>query len=145
LQLISKIRKVNQSVKIVYTVSPVRHWKDGALNNTLSKAHLRIACEKAVHSTDKCFYFPAYELMLDDLRDYRFYGPDLVHPTALAVDYIWEKFQDAFMDGNTAELNEQFEKLSRLKNHRSESEEHHNRLQRVEDEWQKLSRLARKK
>ncbi len=95
-QLVQAIKKINAKAIVVFTVSPVRHLKDGFVENQLSKAHL-IA---SVHSVLKCTeatYFPAYELMMDELRDYRFYEADMVHPNALAVSYIWEKFKASWL------------------------------------------------
>ena len=92
---ISAIKSINPNVKFIFTVSPVRHIKDGFVENTLSKAHLI----SAIHSTDKSQftthnYFPSYEIMMDELRDYRFYAEDMLHPSTIAIDYIWEKFKE---------------------------------------------------
>lgn len=93
---ISTIRSINPEVKFIFTVSPVRHIKDGFVENTLSKAHLI----SAIHSTDNSQftthnYFPSYEIMMDELRDYRFYAEDMLHPSQVAIDYIWERFKEA--------------------------------------------------
>ncbi len=94
------IHHLNPSATILFTISPIRHLKDGFVENTQSKAHL-IA---AVHDflSDKlltgCFYFPSYEIMLDELRDYRFYTPDMLHPNTTAIQYIWEKFNHVWMN-----------------------------------------------
>lgn len=85
-------------LNIIFTVSPVRHLKDGFEGNTLSKATLHLAVEKICADLERCYYFPAYELVCDDLRDYRFYASDLVHPSDSAIEYIWEVFCDTFLD-----------------------------------------------
>lgn len=97
---ITKLREVNAQLKIIYTLSPIRHLSDGAENNSLSKAILRLAIEKLCAITQS-YYFPSYELLLDDLRDYRFYANDLCHPSQQAIDYIWEKFEEVFFNPPT--------------------------------------------
>ncbi len=94
---IAKILQVNSKIAIYLTISPVRHLKDGFAENQRSKAHLITATHQLQQSLHKSelYYFPAYELMMDELRDYRFYEADMVHPNALAIDYIWEKFRSS--------------------------------------------------
>ncbi|TQO39616.1 GSCFA family protein [Arenibacter algicola] len=89
--IVHQIQTINTKTQIVFTVSPVRHLKDGFLENQLSKAHLISAVHQIIKKGN-ALYFPSYELMMDELRDYRFYGNDLVHPNDLAITYIWEKF-----------------------------------------------------
>ncbi len=86
-----QIKSVNKNANILFTVSPVRHLKDGFIENQQSKAHLITAIHSVVKENNT-FYFPSYELMMDELRDYRFYKEDMIHPNRTAVDYIWEKF-----------------------------------------------------
>lgn len=94
---INKIRQVNSKIAVYLTISPVRHLKDGFTENQRSKAHLITATHQLLkaRSHNKLYYFPAYELMMDELRDYRFYEADMVHPNALAIDYIWDKFRSS--------------------------------------------------
>jgi len=95
-RIILNIRRVNQTASVIFTISPVRHLKDGFIENQRSKANLISAVGKIMESTlanQNVRYFPAYELMMDELRDYRFYAEDMVHPNSLAIDYIWEKFK----------------------------------------------------
>ncbi|UUV22029.1 GSCFA domain-containing protein [Paenimyroides aestuarii] len=88
-----QIRQVNATVQIIYTISPVRHIKDGFAENQRSKAHLIAALHQHIENNDPHnYYFPSYEIMMDELRDYRFYGKDMLHPNDLAVAYIWERF-----------------------------------------------------
>ncbi len=89
-QIISHLKTVNSNISIIFTVSPVRHLKDGFVENTQSKAHL-IAGIHSVLKEENCAYFPSYEIMMDELRDYRFYAEDMIHPNKIAIDYIWEK------------------------------------------------------
>ena len=80
----------------MFTVSPVRHNKDGFVENQRSKAHLIVAIHQVLEQNNAfCHYFPSYELLMDELRDYRFYAADLLHPNAMAVDYIWERFVES--------------------------------------------------
>lgn len=88
--IIAQIQSINPTIAIIFTVSPVRHLKDGFVENTQSKAHL-IAGIHSVLKDKNCSYFPSYEIMMDELRDYRFYAEDMIHPTKIAIDYIWEK------------------------------------------------------
>jgi hypothetical protein len=92
---VDAIRKVNPNCSFVFTLSPVRHIKDGFVENQRSKAHLITALQNLLsdHMLDKANYFPAYEIVMDELRDYRFYGEDLVHPSSMAIEYIWQRFR----------------------------------------------------
>ncbi|MDR3350478.1 MAG: GSCFA domain-containing protein [Prevotellaceae bacterium] len=102
----------------VLTVSPVRHWKDGAHGNQLSKAHLLLAIEQLQQQFPNVRYFPAYEIMMDELRDYRFYDADMLHPSAQAVDYIWQRFSEAALDGETTTIMHEAEKIIAAQQHR---------------------------
>lgn len=96
-----RLLKVNSDLNIVFTVSPVRHLKDGAHGNQLSKSRLIVAINDLVSSNRNIQYFPSYEIVLDELRDYRFYNRDMVHPSAIAIDYIWEKIRKVYFERNT--------------------------------------------
>jgi hypothetical protein len=91
------VKALNSAVQLIFTVSPVRHIKEGLVNNQLSKAVLLQAVFLFNNKSQNSSYFPAYEMMMDDLRDYRFYQADLIHPNQVAVDYIWEKFIQAYI------------------------------------------------
>ena len=83
----------------IFTVSPVRHLKDGFIENNRSKSKLILAVHQIIRNhSNKCFYFPSYEILMDELRDYRFYSSDWIHPNEEAVNYIWDKFADTFFD-----------------------------------------------
>lgn len=113
-----KIRLLRPDIKIVLTVSPVRHLRNGAVENQRSKAVLHLACAELGATTPNTWYFPAYELLMDDLRDYRFYASDMLHPSETAVAYIWERFGQAFFEASTAQLNQQIEKINTGLRHR---------------------------
>ena len=109
---------INPDIHIVLTVSPVRHLKDGIIENTRSKARLIEAVHRIEQSSERISYFPSYELMMDDLRDYRFYSEDMAHPSPQAIDYIWEYFKKHFMDKSSIALLPKIRKLVEAKNHR---------------------------
>lgn len=104
--------------QVLFTVSPVRHMKDGFEENSLSKAILRTAIAQLVERYPNVSYFPSFEIMNDDLRDYRFYADDMIHPSPVAVNYIWEKFIDFAMDQQTKSLLPRLEKLHAALSHR---------------------------
>jgi hypothetical protein len=120
--LIAGMKRINPSLKIIFTVSPVKYLKDGLENNSVSKSTLLLAVRKLVTAHAHCYYFPAYELVNDDLRDYRFYKEDLAHPNAMAIDYVWEKFSESFFDQATRVLNAEIRKLNLALNHRQMQE-----------------------
>jgi len=108
-EVVNAIRSINPSVRVILTVSPVRHVRDTLPLNSLSKSTLRVACHEISQAIADTEYFPAYEILMDDLRDYRFYRDDLIHPTELAEDIIWLKFGDAFFDKDTKAFIKQWE------------------------------------
>lgn len=99
--LLKRLRQLNPAIKIIFTVSPIRHWKDGAHDNQVSKSILFVAIDRLMEANQDTYYFPSYELLMDDLRDYRFYTEDMLHPNSQAVDYIWSKFSDAYFAPHT--------------------------------------------
>jgi len=101
---INLIKEINDHAVIITTVSPVRHVKDGIVENNRSKAHLITAIQKATEIFKNIFYFPSFEIMMDELRDYRFYKSDLVHPNDTAISIIWEKFSKVWISSNAAEI-----------------------------------------
>ncbi len=116
--LLQEIRAYNPSLNIVFTISPVRHWKDGVVENNQSKSVLHLAIMELVNNYDFASYFPSYEIVLDELRDYRFYKEDLLHPNQQAVDYIYERFEEVFYTEGTQELNKTIRKLKAALAHR---------------------------
>lgn len=112
------IQSINPAIQIIYTVSPIRHLKDGFTENTLSKSYL-IAAIHQVTNTKNNWYFPAYEIMMDDLRDYRFYEKDMLHPNEIAIDYIWHYFKNVWIDKHTESLQNEIEKIRKAKMHKA--------------------------
>ncbi|MBS1558009.1 MAG: GSCFA domain-containing protein [Bacteroidetes bacterium] len=98
------LKTINPAAKLILTVSPVRHLKDSLELNSVSKSVLRMACHALVNQYPDVTYFPAYEILMDDLRDYRFYKKDLIHPTEEAIDYIWTKFAETYFDEPTKKI-----------------------------------------
>jgi hypothetical protein len=117
--LLDELRHVNPSLKIIFTVSPVRHRKDGAHLNQISKSVLLLAEQAlAERYPEQILYFPAYELMMDELRDYRFYAEDMIHPSSTAINYLWERFCDTYMDRETLSCMKEMEAINKNLNHK---------------------------
>ena len=118
-ELLASIWQMNPSLKILFTVSPVRHWKDGAHGNQLSKSTLLLAINELQRLfPEQTDYFPAYELMIDELRDYRFYADDMLHPSPLAIEYIWERFSDMFFPCDTQRVVKELAEIEKAVSHR---------------------------
>lgn len=118
-ELIDTLIKANPDLKILFTVSPVRHWKDGAVGNQISKSILHVAIHQLVDKyPNNAYYFPAYEIQMDDLRDYRFYSDDMLHPSKFAIEYIWERFRESLLDIKTIALISEIDKILQAVNHR---------------------------
>jgi hypothetical protein len=114
-----RIFMFNPTAKIIFTISPVRHLRDGFIENNRSKAVLIQAVHHLVNKFNKLFYFPAYELVIDDLRDYRFYAEDMVHPNYAATNYVWDKLVECCIDENTIQLMKQINEINAAINHKS--------------------------
>ena len=126
-KLIPELKKVNPNLQIVFTVSPVRYLADGAHRNQLNKATLLLAIEELCTRFTYVSYFPSYEILLDDLREYRFYSDDMIHPSTLAVDYIWDKFLETFIDDKSKTLMADVQKITQASQHlpfNSNTEQH---------------------
>ncbi|TRX61712.1 GSCFA domain-containing protein [Fulvivirga sp. M361] len=117
-RLQEKLHAFNPSIKLILTVSPVRHLKETLELNMVSKSILRTACYKFIMQHENANYFPSYEIMIDDLRDYRFYKPDMLHPSDVAEDYIWSKFTAAYLDEETLQLIQKWSVVQKALNHR---------------------------
>lgn len=104
-------------MKFIFSVSPIRHWKDGPHENNISKSILLLAIEQLQKHFNQVLYFPAYEIQLDELRDYRFYASDMLHPSTVAVDYIWERFASTFFADETKGLMKRLNQLRADLNH----------------------------
>lgn len=109
----------NPKLKVIFTISPVRHIRDGVVENNRSKARLIEAVHEVVNGNSSTFYFPAYELVIDVLRDYRFYDIDLVHPNYPATEYVLEKFTETCIDPETQEIMQELKKIVTARKHRA--------------------------
>lgn len=117
-RLLEQLERINPGVRVLFTVSPIRHWKDGAHGNQLSKSVLLLAIDELVKRRKRVYYFPSYEIVLDELRDYRFYAEDMLHVSGQAVDYIWTRFRDTFLSADALQVMRQVEKINKGLNHR---------------------------
>ena len=138
--IISLLKSINKDINILFTVSPIRHLKDGFIENTQSKSHL-IA---AIHNIVDCknlSYFPSYEIMMDELRDYRFYSEDMIHPNKIAINYIWEKFTETWFGENSKSIMKEIELIQKGMAHKpfyENSENHQKFLQNLENKKDKI-------
>lgn len=138
-EIISAILKHNPSAKFIFTVSPIRHWKDGAHENQISKSILHLAIEKLHDKFENALvYFPAYEILLDELRDYRFFVEDMMHPSPVAIDYIWQLFCETFFSKRTIDITREWQQLKQSLNHRPLNEGTNSHYQFLKETLQKL-------
>ena len=119
-QLLAELGRFNPNLKVVFTVSPIRHWKDGAIENQVSKATLILSIDRLLKGfgNEKMGYFPSYELMMDELRDYRFYAEDMLHLSAVATDYIFERFARVMISNHSMEISREVVKIRKAVLHR---------------------------
>ena len=115
--LLKHLSDKKPDLKVILTLSPIRHWKDGAEGNQISKATLILAVNQLVEMHKNVFYFPSYEIMMDDLRDYRFYADDKIHLSPMAINYIWEKFSRSIFDLETLKLIPRIQKINKALSH----------------------------
>jgi len=115
---LQELLSMQTDLLVYFTISPVRHWKDGAWQNQLSKSVLFLAIHELINTFSRVHYFPSYEIMMDDLRDYRFYTSDLLHPNEMAIEYLWEKFLQALVDPKALEIYEDIKQIIRAAQHR---------------------------
>lgn len=127
-KIIEIIATVNSGAKIIFTISPVRHIKDGFVENQWSKANLISATQQIINQKSEIInYFPSYEIMMDELRDYRFYAEDMIHPSQTAIDYIWKKFSESWISEEAFATMQEIENIQKGLNHRpfnEKSEQH---------------------
>lgn len=117
--LLLSLWEQNPELKILFTVSPIRHWKDGAHGNQLSKATLLLAINQLQQTyPGQIDYFPTYEIMMDELRDYRFYADDMLHPSSLAIEYIWEHFSENRLSKESLEILKEWNDIRKAINHK---------------------------
>lgn len=135
------IRQLNPNANLTFTVSPVRHIKDGFVENQISKAHLISGLHAAISGLSSADYFPSYEIMMDELRDYRFYAEDMLHPNQTAVDYIWKLFAEAYITAESFPTMTAIDNIQRSLKHRpfnADGAEHAKFLSQLQDKMKKI-------
>lgn len=135
-EAVTMLRQINPSVRIIITVSPIRYAKYGFHGSQLSKATLLLAADKLTKEMDNVVYFPAYEIVNDELRDYRFYREDMLHPTDQAVEYIWQRFGETFFSKQTRKFLEEWQPIRAALAHRPfnpEAEEYKKFLEKAKE------------
>lgn len=139
--IITLIRDINPKVNFIFTVSPVRHLKDGFVENQRSKAHLISAIHEIIEPRKRIFYFPSYEILMDELRDYRFYAEDMIHPNSNAINYIWDKFAENWIAESATQTLKKVASIQKRLQHKpfnSNSQEHEKFLQKLSIDIQEL-------
>ena len=139
--IIALIKSVNPAIEIIFTVSPVRHLKDGFVENSLSKANLIAGMHQVIEPRNHTHYFPSFEIMLDDLRDYRFYKSDMLHPNETAINYIWQQFQTTWISDNSIELMDEIDTIQKGLAHRPFNEVSEQHQQFLENLHLKINAL----
>lgn len=142
--IIKMVRAINPNLTFIFTVSPVRHLRDGFIENTRSKSHLLSALHQVIEKEAYAFYFPSYEIMMDELRDYRFYAEDMVHPSPIAINYVWEKFKKAWIDKNYFTIMDEVDTIQKGLAHRPIHPEGKQHLAFKEKLLQKMENLTQK-
>lgn len=145
--IISAIAKVNPSAHIIFTVSPVRHIKDGFTQNQWSKANLISALHQTLNTDHRLLttaYFPSYEIMMDELRDYRFYTEDMIHPNQTAIDYIWERFTNVYVSEEAQHTMKLADGIQKGLQHRSFNPESDSHKKFLDNLGTKIASLSQK-
>lgn len=141
--IIKNIKQINNKAIVIFTVSPIRHLRDGFVENTRSKANLHSAIHSVI-DLKTTYYFPSFEIMMDDLRDYRFYDSDLLHPTESAMEYIWDKFKNSWISENSYSLMKEINGIQKSLLHkpfREDSENHQEFLKKLSNKINQVTKL----
>lgn len=142
-QILRRIKTLRPDVRVILTVSPVRHIRDGLVESKLSKSTLLLAVHELCRRFAHVSYFPSYEIMMDDLRDYRFYHADMIHPSEVAIKYIFERFGEVYFDKATTQLIKRIEKLQQAMQHRpfnADSQQHRDFLHQYFNQTSELKK-----
>lgn len=141
--IVSLVKSVNPTITITWTVSPVRHIKDGFVKNMRSKSHLITAIHQIIDPAQKLHYFPSYEIVMDELRDYRFYAKDMIHPSEVAIDYIWERFKEVWVDSKAGIIMKNVDTIQKGMSHRpfnQQSKQHQRFIEDLENKKLQLQK-----
>lgn len=143
-RIVSKIQVVNPNCKFIFTISPIRHSKDGFVENNVSKSHLITALYHFLTNATSSIYFPSYEIMMDELRDYRFYAEDMLHPNQTAIEYIWMKFSENYINENEFETMQHVSEIQKSLSHRPFNPNSESHLKFQENLKQKINAIVAK-
>ena len=143
LEIIKKVESINPAIEIIFTVSPVRHWRDGAIANQASKSRLISSLYELGQKT-KAAYFPSYEIIMDELRDYRFYTEDMLHINSTSENYIWQKLQESYFNSQSKQFIQETEKIYKALNHKVINPNSNEYLKFKDKTWQKIKLLEKK-
>jgi hypothetical protein len=139
---IAQLRELNKNLKVIFTISPVRHLRDGVIDNNRSKARLIEAVHQLCSEVEACSYFPSYEIVIDELRDYRFYDIDLAHPNYQATNYVWQRFVETCIDDSDTALLGELEQIRLALQHRPFNPHSEAHRQFVSSILQKIDAIA---
>jgi hypothetical protein len=142
--ILNLLHSFNKDLRVIFTISPVRHWKDGAHGNQVSKSVLFLAVEQLLKHHIVEGYFPADELIMDDLRDYRFYSEDMLHPSPTAINYIWNAFSGCYFDSETIALWKEANSITKARNHRFLSDSKAGKIEFANNILKKISTIENK-
>ena len=143
-EILDRLQTFNNQLRIIFTISPIRHWKDGAYGNQISKSVLFLSIDKLLeHKAVEC-YFPAYELLMDDLRDYRYYAEDMLHPSQTAIDYIWNAFSGCYFDSDNIALWKEVQSITKAMNHKFLSTSQINKTEFANNILKRISAIEKK-
>lgn len=143
---LEKAWSLNPALKVIFTISPIRHMADGAMENQLSKSTLLLAADALVkgYGPNRCAYFPSYEIVIDELRDYRFYADDMIHISPVAEQYIWEKFEKSAIDNESREISKKISAINKALEHRPFNRETKEYFNFLEDTLKKVRTIQEK-
>ena len=139
---INLIESVNEKVRFIFTISPVRHLKDGFIENNVSKSNLITSLFKIIEDNAALDYFPSYEILLDELRDYRFYANDMLHPSQIAIEYIWKKFRESYIQNDLNPILNEIDSIQKSLLHKpfnENSQSHVAFLQKLQSKIEKIA------
>ncbi len=141
LDVVERLKNFNNELTVVFTLSPVRHLKDGAHGNQLSKSTLMTSINDLITVNSQLSYFPSYEIIMDELRDYRFYKKDMVHPSETAVEYIWKKFRECYFTGDADNIYNRIVKITEATRHIISGSDSHDNSKFSESMLDKIDNL----
>lgn len=143
ISLIEKIKQFNSKAKLIFSVSPVKHLKDGIIENNLSKSTLLLASDRLEKESSCVYYFPSYDILQDDLRDYRFFSKDMAHPNEIAIEYIWEYYKKSLWSKDTLDLNKRILGIQKSLEHRPLHPENESHQKFLKENKEKVDQMEK--